>query len=217
MERGMQFIAALFGGTDNTALNAAFALGLVLVLVVLGLWVLKFATSASANLGRPGKRRLSVIDSTVVDSKRKIVIIRRDNVEHVIMTGGPADLVIETGLPVAEPPPRRAGPQKPPRRPAAAPPPDIATPPAHDHNVTREAIDRLRDLARPAPLKPVDPARFHGLMRPDIPTGPQLRVDNSAGATGDSVRTGAVDGTDGPPRIAGRNRFFRSVRRREQG
>jgi len=214
----MQFIAALFGGPDSSFLNAAFALGLVLVLVVLGLWVLKVATGASANLGRPGKRRLSIIDSAVVDSKRKVVIIRRDNVEHVIMTGGPSDLVIETGLPVAEPPPRRAAPQKPPRRPATPQhPADIATPPAHDHNVTREAIDRLRDLARPAPLRPVDPARFHGLMRSDIPTGPQLRVDNSTGPANDSARTGSVDGTDGPPRIVGRNRFFRSVRRREQG
>ena len=213
----MQFIAALFGGPDNTVLNAAFALGLVLVLVVLGLWVLKIATGASANLGRTGKRRLSVIDSAMVDSKRKVVIIRRDNVEHVIMTGGPADLVIETGLPVAEPPPRRTTPQKPPRRPTTQATPDISTPPAQDHNVSREAIDRLRDLARPAPLKPADPTRFRGLMRSDIPTGPQLRIDNSAGPANDSARTGTVDGTDGPPRLAGRNRFFRSARRREQG
>jgi hypothetical protein len=69
---------------------------------------------------------------------------------------------------------------------------------------------------RPAPLKTVDPTRFHGLMRADIPTGPTLRVDNSAGASADSARTGAVEGTDGPPRFVGRNRFFRNIARRPQ-
>jgi hypothetical protein len=28
-----------------------------------------------------------------------LVLVRRDNVEHLIMTGGPVDVVIETGIP----------------------------------------------------------------------------------------------------------------------
>jgi flagellar protein FliO/FliZ len=222
MERGMQFITSLFGGTDNTILNAAFALGIVLVLIVLGLWALKFFTTASQSLGRGRNRRLSVIDSAVVDAKRKIVIIRRDNVEHVIMTGGPTDLVIESGVPVPVPDP--VPPKRPLRRPAAAKPaaptgPVVVTAVGADHTVPREAIDRLGDLARPAPLQPRDSVRQSALLRrtqrPDIPIGPQLRIDNSAGPAADSARTGPVESSNGTPRLAGRNRFFRSIPRRD--
>lgn len=225
----MQFIAALFGGPDNTILNAAFALGFVLVLVVLGLWVLKVFTNASSELGRTGRRRLTVVDSAAIDSKRKVVIIRRDNVEHVIMTGGPADLVIESGLPVAEPgpaAPRRqaARPQQPPAAEPVHPvEPDEQAPepppPRYRHKVSRDAIDRLRDLARPAPLKPRDPQRYHGLMSADIPTRPQLRVDNSAGPQDDSANTEPVvevDETDGQQRFVGGTKLLRSIARRPE-
>ena len=42
--------------------------------------------------------RLDVVESTNVDGKRRLVLIRRDDVEHLIMTGGPVDVVIETGI-----------------------------------------------------------------------------------------------------------------------
>ncbi len=42
--------------------------------------------------------RLSVIELANVDGKRKLMLIRRDDVEHLIMTGGPVDMVVETGI-----------------------------------------------------------------------------------------------------------------------
>jgi hypothetical protein len=39
-----------------------------------------------------------VVDSAAVDGRRKLVIIRRDNVEHLLMIGGPSDVVVETNL-----------------------------------------------------------------------------------------------------------------------
>lgn len=49
--------------------------------------------------------RLGVIEQASVDSRRRLLLVRRDNVEHLIMTGGPVDVVIETGInaPKAEP------------------------------------------------------------------------------------------------------------------
>ena len=208
----MQFMAALFGGPDSTTLNAVFALGIVLVLIVLSAWVLKFFTRAGGAVGRGRRRRLAVIDSAVVDAKRKVVIIRRDNVEHVIMTGGPADIVIESGVPVAEPapPPRRAAPLRPaPARPEPPVDGQAATP---AHPVARETIDRLSELARPAPLKPHDDLHAQHRHPGLTPTGPRLRVDNSAGAATDSAKTGPVDGSDGRPRFV-RSRFLRSIPR----
>jgi flagellar protein FliO/FliZ len=56
-------------------------------------------TPPSALLFRPkGERRLEVVDHASVDSRRKLVLIRRDDVEHLLLTGGPVDVVIETGI-----------------------------------------------------------------------------------------------------------------------
>lgn len=38
------------------------------------------------------------MEQASIDSRRKLVLIRRDDVEHLIMTGGPVDVVIETGI-----------------------------------------------------------------------------------------------------------------------
>ncbi len=43
-------------------------------------------------------KRLDVVDQATVDGRRRLVLVRRDNVEHLIMTGGPVDVVIETGI-----------------------------------------------------------------------------------------------------------------------
>lgn len=42
--------------------------------------------------------RLEVVEHARLDSKRALVLIRRDDVEHLVMTGGPVDVVIETGI-----------------------------------------------------------------------------------------------------------------------
>jgi flagellar protein FliO/FliZ len=212
----MQFMTALFGGTESTLLNAAFALGIVIVLIVLGLWGLKVLTNATGRLSNT-RKRLVVVDKAQVDGKRQVVIIRRDNVEHVIMTGGPQDLIIESG--VAAPQPAQPLSTRRPQRPAPVAParPDQPAPAAAtEHKVPREAVDRLRDLARPAPLKPRQPTptetlRNSGLIRREvIPMSPELRVDNSAATQDDSAKP-ASDGTDGQLRLGSKGRFFRGV------
>lgn len=42
--------------------------------------------------------RLDVVEQANVDGRRRLLLIRRDDVEHLIMTGGPVDMVIETGI-----------------------------------------------------------------------------------------------------------------------
>jgi hypothetical protein len=65
------------------------------------------AVSALFQPGPP--RRLDVVEHANVDGRRKLLLIRRDDVEHLIMTGGPVDMVIETGIaPPADLRPRMA-------------------------------------------------------------------------------------------------------------
>ena len=44
------------------------------------------------------EKRLEVTDQAAIDGRRRLVLVRRDNVEHLIMTGGPVDVVIETNI-----------------------------------------------------------------------------------------------------------------------
>ncbi len=43
-------------------------------------------------------RRLEVVEQATIDGRRKLLLVRRDHVEHLIMTGGPVDVVVETGI-----------------------------------------------------------------------------------------------------------------------
>ena len=48
--------------------------------------------------GPKPERRLGISEQYNVDSKRRLILIRRDDVEHLIMTGGPVDVLIEQGI-----------------------------------------------------------------------------------------------------------------------
>ena len=48
--------------------------------------------------GPKPERRLAVVEHAAVDNRRRLLLVRRDGVEHLIMTGGPVDVVIETGI-----------------------------------------------------------------------------------------------------------------------
>ena len=52
-----------------------------------------------AGMFRPkADKRLDIVEQATLDGRRKLVLIRRDGIEHLIMTGGPVDVVIETGI-----------------------------------------------------------------------------------------------------------------------
>src|SRR5688572_23932418 len=72
--------------------------------IVTGLWSYRVATTGDTSFSltwlfppRP-EPRLAVMEQASVDRMRRLVLIRRDDVEHLIMTGGPVDVVIETGI-----------------------------------------------------------------------------------------------------------------------
>src|SRR5262245_58823782 len=102
----MQFLTSLLGESAGAIVTSALALGIVLVLIMLAVWALKLLTRrTSPGIARGRNRRLSVVDQVQVDARRQLLIIRRDDVEHLILTGGPQDLLVESGIPVEQPPP----------------------------------------------------------------------------------------------------------------
>lgn len=72
------------------------------LIVVGGLLLRGYLTTGSptgALFGPKPEKRIDIVDQFNVDGRRRLVLIRRDDVEHLVMTGGPVDIVIETGIP----------------------------------------------------------------------------------------------------------------------
>lgn len=65
-----------------------------------------FGASGGALFGGNREARIGVSEIASIDGKRKLLLIHRDGVEHLVMTGGPVDVVIEQGIQ----PQRRPGP-----------------------------------------------------------------------------------------------------------
>ncbi len=47
--------------------------------------------------GRRGQR-LGIVEYCEIDQSRRLVLLRRDNVEHLVLIGGGHDVVVETGI-----------------------------------------------------------------------------------------------------------------------
>ncbi len=90
----------LFG--SEMPLAARFFIAFLVVLALIGAtaWLVRrFGANRLGGAGRGGRQpRLAVIDAATVDGRRRLVLIRRDNVEHLLMIGGPTDLVVEPNI-----------------------------------------------------------------------------------------------------------------------
>jgi hypothetical protein len=52
----------------------------------------------TARLFAPRSRRLAYVERTALEGGRKLLLVRRDDVEHLILIGGPIDLVVESSI-----------------------------------------------------------------------------------------------------------------------
>jgi hypothetical protein len=73
----------------------------LIVLAALVIFLLVWRALSGKISGRRGSR-LGVSEFHEVDKTRRLVLIRRDGVEHLMMIGGAQDVVIETGIDVAD-------------------------------------------------------------------------------------------------------------------
>lgn len=134
----------------NQYTNVIIAALAVLALLILVLFVWRVFSQRVR--GRRGQR-LGISEYQELDQMRRLVLVRRDNVEHLILIGGPTDVVVESGIGVAA-------------HPAYAPASEDAL----------GAADRPIHM-RPAPRAPAGPAMrrpppLHSVERSDPPLVP---------------------------------------------
>ena len=120
-------------------MNYIITAAIILAVLIIGLLVFKALNQTVR--GRKGQR-LGISEYHEIDKTRRLVLVRRDETEHLILIGGAHDLVVESGIglnngmdelrePARQPIPLRTAPRAPvfaERRPALSPvePPMVA-------------------------------------------------------------------------------------------
>ncbi|MDF1599991.1 flagellar biosynthetic protein FliO [Mesorhizobium sp. YIM 152430] len=149
-----------YAGAVMWTLVALVALGVIMLIIKI---VRRVSGGSFASAGSY-RSRLAVMDAAEVDTQRRLVLVRRDEVEHLIMIGGPTDIVIEqniTGpgrsaaLPVAEAPVARVPRTERQTEPTRTEPPVADSPPIHRepspaparHVAEEPRIERRQPLA----------------------------------------------------------------------
>ncbi|MER8374733.1 flagellar biosynthetic protein FliO [Mesorhizobium sp. M1338] len=167
----MQWLDSVAGPGYAAALLWTFA---ALVLLVIVLIIVKLVRNLTFGTfvagGRNRKTRLAVMDATAVDSHRRLVLVRRDDIEHLLLIGGPTDLVVErdirlsaprrpalTGDGGLQPVPAAAAPAARPRPPQPAPPPPRQAPAPQPANTAPPARPRQTAPAPPTAAQSYQP------------------------------------------------------------
>ena len=109
-------LEALFGA--DMPLAVRFFLAFLIVLGLIGATAWAVRRFGAGRLGGAGTRarqpRLAVVDHASVNSRRRLILVRRDNIEHLVLIGGPTDVVVEANIVRAAPATREATLTRPP-------------------------------------------------------------------------------------------------------
>ena len=91
---------SLFGIAMPLPVKFLLIFGFVLCVLFAFLWALRrFGTGQLGGAGTRGRQhRLSVLEWAKVDNRRFLCLVRRDNVEHLLIIGGPTDVVVEANI-----------------------------------------------------------------------------------------------------------------------
>ncbi len=78
----------------TTYLRFAIALALVLALIAGAAWIVRRLGLVGVAPAARGGRRLGLVESLAVDTKRRLVLVKHDDDEHLILLGPTGDIQI---------------------------------------------------------------------------------------------------------------------------
>lgn len=80
-------------------LRFVLALGLVLALIAATGWVGRRYLGTGRIAAFSGKkRRLALVETLQIDARTRLLLVRRDNAEHLLMLGSSGTVVVEAGI-----------------------------------------------------------------------------------------------------------------------
>jgi flagellar biogenesis protein FliO len=181
------WINTMFGVNLSPTLSFILLFAAIITGVLLLIWIARRLLGGTFVSGGRGRHlRLAVMDATPVDSRRRLVLVRRDDVEHLILIGGPTDVVVEQNIRIDGPRETRSTQTS--AEPAAQERPvEAARPPEPPRPEAARAASAVTPMApRPAPQpataqnvppRPPMPPREITPQRPALPTrGPMAAV-----------------------------------------
>ncbi|WP_299940126.1 flagellar biosynthetic protein FliO [uncultured Nitratireductor sp.] len=135
------WLVGIFGEANATAALWTIILIVIAIVLLVFVRVNRRFTAGTFISGSRGKQpRLAVTDATPVDNHRRLVLVRRDDVEHLILIGGPSDIVVEANI--GKELPARIEPVAPQRQsepaPRAMPEPEMPRPETRQSPETRQ-------------------------------------------------------------------------------
>src|SRR5829696_6514221 len=99
---GERVLLSQLGIEASPAVHYAIAFAIIFVLLTLFALVLRRLTGRRSALSGPGGRarqpRLGIVDVYDLGRQRQLILLRRDNVEHLLLIGGPNDVVVESSI-----------------------------------------------------------------------------------------------------------------------
>jgi|TARA_R110001592_G_scaffold187790_1_gene432685 flagellar protein FliO/FliZ len=84
------------GGYFRFILALIFVIGLIALLAAMARragWGFP-----AAAIKRASNRRLGIVEVTPLDGRRRLILVRRDDTEHLLLVGPTSELLIETGI-----------------------------------------------------------------------------------------------------------------------
>lgn len=98
------YLTPVFGEDLAPIANLVVGFLIIVLAVFVCLWLWRKLSGGSFSVGARARRaRLGVLESAQVDSRRRLLLVRRDNVGHLVMTGGPSDVVVENNIDLSTP------------------------------------------------------------------------------------------------------------------
>jgi flagellar protein FliO/FliZ len=96
-------VSSFFGIEASRPVQIAAAVAIFLVLLLIFFLVARKLMGArlmmpGSDRGRSRQPRIGIVDIYDLDRQRQLVLLRRDNVEHLLLIGGLNDVVIETNI-----------------------------------------------------------------------------------------------------------------------
>lgn len=93
-------MTSLLDGLIDPRLITWLIIGVIALIVVYTAYRIVRMLTAGTYIagGRNRRTRLAVLDAAAVDERRRLVLVRRDDVEHLILIGGPTDVVVEQNI-----------------------------------------------------------------------------------------------------------------------
>lgn len=91
-----EWIRTALGETTGQVL--VVVIGLVVVLALIGLFLRLSKMISSPGFRSKNMARLGVLEAVAVDTKRRLVLVKCDQKEHLILIGGDNDLVVDNDV-----------------------------------------------------------------------------------------------------------------------